>query len=213
VGLVDSAGIEQRSSGLGRRSTLLVLVSIVASACGARTTAPKVALPPPTESTTLGPGDIFHLQIVGEEGLPEEYQVASDGTVDLPYLQTVEVAGLEPQELARVVRRRLIEEEILQDPSVVVRVKEYRSKQISVLGQVKKPGNFPFQPGMTLVQAISLAGGLNSIAQSGKIRLTRQIKGRGTQTVSVDLDAINSGDAQDVLLQAGDRVFVSERLF
>jgi hypothetical protein len=43
--------------------------------------------------------------------------------------------------------------------------------------------------------------------------LTRQIKGRGTQTVSVDLDAINSGDAQDVLLQAGDRVFVSERLF
>lgn len=181
--------------------------------CSGRRQAPKVALAAPSESTTLGPGDVFHMQIVGEEGLPAEYHVASDGTVDLPYLQTVTVSGLEPQEVARLVRQRLIDEEILTDPSVVVHVVEYRSKQVSVLGQVQKPGNFPFQPGMTLVQAISLAGGLNSIAQSQSVRLTRRVRSGGTQTVSIDLDRINSGESQDVPLQAGDRVFVGERVF
>jgi polysaccharide export outer membrane protein len=250
----------------------------------------------PEQSTTLGPGDVFHLQIVGEKDLPEEYQVASDGTVDLPYLQGVQAAGLEPQELARRVRELLVERQILTDPSVVVRVKEYRSKQISVLGQVQRPGSFPFQPGMTLVQAISMAGGLNSIA-ARRLLLTRRskqsnrctpgetkpvrtarpgdrissaavgstgeapaaerlptdsppsgptpretadapppctsppfasdgganpqhdgvaaadTKSGGTRTVVLDFDAITSGAAEDPLLQAGDRIFVEERVF
>jgi polysaccharide export outer membrane protein len=164
-------------------------------------------------SATLGPGDVFEMQIVGEQGLPDEYQVATDGTVDLPYLHSMKVSGLEPHELARLVRERLMTEKFLTDPSVVIRVKEYRSKQITILGQVRSPGNYPYQPGMTLIQAISVAGGVNSIAVRDAIRVTRRRKEGGTMTVVIDLDAIIAGSAEDVPMHPGDRIYVSERVF
>jgi protein involved in polysaccharide export with SLBB domain len=61
-------------------------------------------------------------------------------------------------------------------------------------------------------QALSQAGGLNSIAQSHRVRLTRKTQ-QGSKTVVVDVDAINAGDAEDIPLQAGDRLFVEERVF
>jgi len=171
-----------------------------------------VDLEPPTEHTTLGPGDIFNLEIVGEKDLPTEYQVASDGTVTVPYIHELEVAGLEPQEVAALVRKRLMERKILTDPSVVVTVKEYRSKRVTLLGQVQKPGSFPLAPDMTLLQAISLAGGMTSIAQASRVNLTRKTK-NGTRTVVVNVEEIYEGRAPDIPLQAGDSVYVRERIF
>jgi polysaccharide export outer membrane protein len=152
------------------------------------------------------------LQIVGEKDLPQEFQVASDGTADLPFLQRVHVAGLEPQDIARVVREQLVAKKFLVDPVVIVQVREYHSRTVVLLGQVAKPGSFPLTPGLTLVQAISLAGGLTAIADDDKVTLTRKI-GNGTKTVRVSVDAIMDGKMQDVPLQAGDRVYVYERLF
>lgn len=169
-------------------------------------------LEPPSEHTSLGPGDIFHLEIVGERDLPVEYQVARDGTVTLPYIQTLEVVGLEPQEVAALVRERLIEKQILTDPSVVVTVKEYRSKRVTLLGQVQKPGSFPLAPDMTLLQAISLAGGMTSIAHAKRVNLTRTTK-KGTRTVVVNVEEIYEGRAPDIPLQSGDRIYVHERIF
>ena len=181
-------------------------------ACGPKVDNSQVKLPAPVESTTLGPGDSFSLTIVGEDDLPTEYQVASDGSVDLPYVQNLKVAGLEPQEIGRQVREALIEGDILRDPSVVVRVKEYKSKRVSLLGQVQKAGSFPLTPGLTLVQAISLAGGLTAIAHRDRINLSRKTA-EGTKTVTVSLDAITDGRSPDFLLQAGDRIYVNERIF
>ena len=171
-----------------------------------------VSLAPPVERNVLGPGDTFTLEIVGEKDLPHEYQVASDGTVDLPYIHTVHVADLEAQEVARVVRERLISEKVLTDPSVVVQVKEYASRHITMLGQVAKPGSFPLLPGMSLIQAISQAGGLTAVASSSHVNLTRKTA-KGQQTVEVDVGAINEGKAPDIPLQAGDQIYVHERLF
>src|SRR6478752_4152998 len=137
----------------------LMCAQLLLSACGASGHATSTPLLPPSESTTLGPGDVFQLEIVGEKDLPTEYQVASDGTVMLPYIQSIRVMGLEPQQLAAKVSERLVSEKILTRPSVVVSVKEYRSKRITLLGQVQKPGSFPYAADMTLLQAISLAGG------------------------------------------------------
>jgi len=180
--------------------------------CGASQDNSNVKLPAPVESTTLGPGDVFTLQVVGEKELPSEYQIASDGTVDLPYIHSLKVSGLEPQEVARLVRKRLIEEKILNDPSVVVSVKEYNSKRITVLGQVAKPGSFPLTPGLTLIQAISLAGGLTAIANHDRVNMTRQTK-TGRTTVVLSIDAITDGRSPDLPLQAGDSIYVHERVF
>lgn len=160
----------------------------------------------------IGPGDVFTMQIVSEKDLPAEYQVASDGTVDLPYIQTLQVAGLEPQEVARIVRQRLIDKKVLDDPIVVVQVKDYKSRTVILLGQVAKPGSFPLTTGLTLMQAISLAGGLSQIADDDNVTLTRKMT-EGTKTVTISVDAITDGKAPDVPLQAGDRIYVPARLF
>jgi polysaccharide export outer membrane protein len=181
--------------------------------CAAENENSKVVLSPAVERTTLGPGDVFHLQIVGEKDLPEEYQVASDGTVDLPYIHTLKVAGLEPQEVARLIRKRLMEEQILTDPAVVVSVKEFMSKRVTLLGEVQKPGSFALTPGLSLIQAVSLAGGLTSIANKQKVNLTRAGKDGRTATVVIDIGAITEGEAPDIVLQPGDRIYVHERIF
>jgi polysaccharide biosynthesis/export protein VpsN len=195
---------------------LLTVLCVVTAAWGAGCSSDvdnrHLNLAAPTESGSVGPGDVFKMQIVGEKDLPDEYQVASDGTVDLPYIQQLKVAGLEPQEIARLIRKELIQRKILVDPAVVVSVKEYASKKISILGQVQKPGSFPYAQGMTLIQAISQAGGLSGLANKDRVNLTRRNK-TGSRTVVLSVDAITEGRSPDIPLQAGDQIYVHERIF
>lgn len=207
--------VQLRPSSVGRRRANLLLLCVgleLLSACGPAIDNSQVRLPEPIESTTLGPGDVFTLDVVGEPDLPRDFQVASDGTVDFPYVHRLRVQGLEPQEVARAVRERLIAQRILTDPSIIVSVKEYNSKRITVLGQVQRPGSFALTPGMTLVQAISLAGGLNAIANGERVNLTRKDR-QGTTTVVLSFDSITDGRSPDLPLQAGDQIYVHERVF
>lgn len=164
------------------------------------------------QMTTLGVGDVFELYIVGEEKLPKMFTVASDGTADLPYVKRLKVAGLEPQELVDVVRKKLMEGEILTNPDVSVQVKEYNSKRVEVQGQVQKPGSLPLQSGMTLLRAISLAGGFNSIADEDEITIRRKLKS-GAKTVTVSVKAILKNEIPDVPLQSDDYIYVNQRIF
>jgi protein involved in polysaccharide export with SLBB domain len=205
--MVDPSG-----RGLGRRALLVAVFTVAVTGCGSSNNNVRINLPPPTESSRVGPGDVFAMEVFGEKELPREYQVASDGSVDIPYLHAVPVAGLEPQEIARLIRKLLIEKQILSDPSVVVRVKEYNSRRIMIMGQVAKPGVFSYTTGLTLIQALSQAGGPTGIANLDKVNLTRRIDG-GSRTVVISIGPIMEGRSADIPLQSGDRIFVHERLF
>jgi len=193
------------------RQLVILLALALASGCAGRPKS-RINLPPPVESTTIGSGDVFSLTIVGEDKLPKEFRVAPDGSVDLPYIHRVQVAGLEPQEIADLVRKKLVEGDVLRDPSVAVDVKEYNSKRVVVLGQVQKPGSFPLTPGFTLIQAISQAGGFNNIANRDRVNLTRK-NGKQARTIILSADAITDGSLPDIPLQSGDTIFVTERVF
>src|SRR5580658_3754307 len=105
----------------GTRESIRSNAALVGVLLGALSTAscgplPRALdLPTPIEVTTLGVGDVFEMRIVGEEKLPLSFSVAPDGTVDLPYIKRVMVAGLEPQEVAEVIRKKLVEREVLTD--------------------------------------------------------------------------------------------------
>lgn len=198
--------------GVPSRRAFLAGLGLVLSGCGGSNENTHLNLPAPTEKSVVGPGDVFSLEVVGEKELPHEYQVASDGTVELPYLQTVQVAGLEPQEIARLIRKLLIEKQILSDPSVSVQVKEYNSRRVTIMGQVSKPGTFPYTVGLTLIQAISQAGGVTGVGNLDRVNLTRRV-GAGSRTVVISIATIMEGRSPDVPLQAGDRIFVHERMF
>lgn len=189
-----------------------ILALSVGSSCVSEYRAVEAELPLPVESTTLGPGDVFRLEIVGESDLPEEYQVASDGTADIPYIHRIIVAGLEPQELQELIREKLIRSEILTDPSVVVSVGAYASKRVTLLGEVQKPGKIALTTGMTLLEALSMSGGFTAIAKSAEVRITRTT-GSQSYSVVVDVDAIMDGGARDIPLQAGDSIYVGARVF
>ncbi len=188
-----------------------LLACLVTTACGSTPTN-RINLPPPVESTTIGPGDSFELHVVGEDKIPTTYTVSPDGTVDFPYIHRQKVAGLEPQELVDLVRKQLVAGGFLTDPSVMVSVKEYRSKFVNVLGQVSKPGTFPLVPGITLVQAVSQAGGPSAIADTNAITLTRTTNGK-RRTLRISLRSITEGRSPDIPLQSGDVITVGERVF
>jgi polysaccharide export outer membrane protein len=160
----------------------------------------------------MGVGDVFELRIVGEEKLPTTFTIARDGTADLPYLKRMKVEGLEPQEVAELVRAKLMAGQILTDPSVSVSIKEYNSKRVVVLGEVQKPGSLPIEPGMTLLRALSMAGGFNSLANKSKVTLRRKVEGK-VRVVVISVEDIMSNAVPDVPLQAGDSVNVEQRVF
>lgn len=194
----------------------LLIAALALAACGPAINNADLRLAPPEESSSVGPGDVFTLTIVGEKDIPSEYQVRQDGNVMLPYLKTMHVDGMDPEQIEELIRKRLIDEKFLQDPIVIVRMKQYNSKHITILGQVLRPGSFPYGSGMTMIQAISMAGGFNSIARRGQVTLKRKYK-RGDKTETrmfvVNVESIVEGDSQDIALQAGDAIYVPERVF
>ncbi|MAQ18411.1 MAG: polysaccharide biosynthesis protein [Sandaracinus sp.] len=162
--------------------------------------------------TALGPGDTFDVRVYGEEDLSATYRVAQDGTIDFPFVGRIHVEGREPTEVADAIAVALRDGEILVAPQVSVLIKESESRVVSVMGAVASSGTFPMRSGLTVVQAISLAGGFSPLANRNETVVTRRVNGELKRHL-VRVDDISRGRAEDFLLRSGDIVFVPERLF
>jgi polysaccharide export outer membrane protein len=105
----------------------------------------------------LGPGDEIRVITVGEDALSGDFHVSDAGNIALPMLGPVKAAGMTTTQLSDEIANEAKTHSILNDPSVSVEVTNYRP--IFVLGEVSKPGQYPFQPGMTVLTAVTVAGG------------------------------------------------------
>lgn len=198
---------------MARRSRLLLsLLGVAATLCGCRGPADTTIPPPSTNDTTLGSGDVFDVRVFNETTLTGTYRVAQDGTIDFPLVGQIDVVGLEPSAVARLIETELRERDLLRSPQVSVFVQEYLSKRVSIVGAVASPGNFPIGTGLTLVQAISLAGGFNEMADRNGTSLSRRVDGV-IQRYRVPVDDITSGRTADVPVGAGDIINVPRRVF
>jgi len=191
---------------------LLLVLTLLIVACSRPHPGPP-NLPTPTPSTIVGPGDVFEVSVLGEKDLPKEFRIQPDGSVDFPYVDRLQVAGLEPQQIEELIKSRLVEKKILSAPQVTLVVKQYNSKKISVIGAVQKPGSISWTDGIKLVEAISLSGGFTSLADADHVRLTRNVAPGRTVTATVSVDDITDGKQSDVPLQAGDTIKVDQRVF
>jgi protein involved in polysaccharide export with SLBB domain len=164
------------------------------------------------DDTSLGAGDTFEVRVFGEKDMSGKYQVAPDGSIMFPFLGKMTVAGLEVSALEQQIAAGLREGNFLVDPQVSIMVEETKSKRISVLGAVAKPGTFAIIPGMTVVHAVSNAGGFTPLASKDDTVVTRRVDGK-LERHRVAVSDVTRGDAEDFPLRAGDIVFVPERVF
>ena len=158
----------------------------------------------------LGSGDVFEVRVFNENNLSGTYRVSPNGSIDFPLIGRVMVNGLTPGAIARLLHLRL-KKGFLRNPSVSVFVKQYNSKKIFVLGHVSRPGTFTYTKGMTVVEAITLAGGFKPSANPNYVVVTRKIKGK-EKRIPVPVEKISAGLAANLSLRAGDIVFVPDRL-
>ncbi len=184
----------------------------VLTACGGGTNVTPRAPGGNVPDTTLGVGDSFDVRVYGEEELSGKYQVTGDGMIDFPFIGRVEVVGKEPTRVAADIQARLREGGYLTNPQVSVLVTAYSSKQVSVMGAVSKPGVFPLTNGLTVVHALSLAGGLTSLASGNDVIVSRRVEGK-IERYRVPVDDVTEGRANDFPLQAGDIIYVPQRVF
>ncbi len=200
-------------SKLLRSPVLLATVAALAAVGCTRRSAVRVEAAPTLQvgASTLGPGDVVEVRVYREPELSGIYQVGSEGDVVFPLCQRVVVSGLTPNGASDRFRECL-SAGFMRDPQVSVVVKEYNSKKVFVFGEVQKPGTFTYQDGMSIVQAVTIAGGFTRTASQNATSVTRRVKGQEVR-VKVHVQDIALGKAPNFTLEPGDIVFVPESLF
>jgi polysaccharide biosynthesis/export protein len=118
-----------------------------------------------TESLLIGPGDMLHVQVLDTPELEEHARVTDAGTIPLLLGDNVNVAGLTPAAAARAVENYWIKEQYMQHPQVLITVDEYATQKVSVLGEVKAPGAFAINTPRTVLEVLTMAGGLTDVAE------------------------------------------------
>ena len=160
------------------------------------------------QSATLGPGDVVEIRVYQEKELSGLFRVGTDGTFSYPLVGVVKALGQTSSSLTELLVKKL-GSGYLRQPQVSVFVKEFNSKKVFVLGEVRKPGTFRYEDKMTIIQAVTLAGGLKSLAAKDRLILTRVVQG-DEQKFIVPFARISEGRTSNIFLQPGDIVFVPE---
>ena len=157
----------------------------------------------------IGANDVLDIAVYGEEDLSQEVRVTTGGYITYPLLGRIKASGLSVTELEDSIRRALAKDYI-RNPQVKVFVKEFSN--IFVFGQVKDPGPYLFKGGMTVLQAITTAGGFTKIANPRKVRVVRTHDGE-REVIYANVSEITKGEEEDLILQPGDTVVVPESFF
>jgi len=155
----------------------------------------------------IGPQDILDISVWKEAELTRTVPVRPDGKISLPLLNDVRAAGLTPNQLAAQITASL--RKFVTDPQVTVIVNQINSQRVYILGEVTRTGAYPLLPGMTILQALSSAGGFTQFANRKKIYMFRIENGKQVK-YPFDYKAVIDGKRPDmnVALKAGDTIVV-----
>lgn len=203
---------QDRSTNSGRLTwPVLAALALLLSACGGTT---ELGLGGPPSSATeqslasaadpselrLEAGDKIHVTVYGEENLTGDYKVSTGGYVALPYIGSVKASGLTPPELESALEARF-RKKALRSPKVTVEVMTFRP--FYVLGEVQKPGEYPYRAGLNVLSAMAIAGGATYRASTSEVLIQRA----GTTTLQ------KFPQSPTVTVMPGDLVRVPESIF
>lgn len=155
----------------------------------------------------IGPEDVLDINVWKEPDMTRIVPVRPDGKISLPLINDVQAAGSTPQQLAANVTDKL--RKFLTEPQVTVIVTQINSQRVFVVGEVLRAGAFPLIPGMTVLQALSSAGGFTTFADVKKIHVMRLVNGKHVE-LPFNYREVLKGDNpdQNIKLEPGDTVVV-----
>ena len=183
------------------------VAALTPPAQGAPAAQPAELQPAGTQLESLGMGDMVRVTVFRNPDLPTEARVSERGTIAFPMLGEVNVAGLTPSQAGSRIAQKLRDGKFVVNPEVTVSIAQVNSRQVSVLGNVNKPGRYPLDSvNVKLTDVLATAGG---VGPTGADLVTIVSAGNGKKT-DVDLAAIfRNGDlTKNVDLQPGDTIYV-----
>ena len=188
---------------MNRNILFALAVPLVSLGCA------HVSSPPPAVAAgdyRLGNDDLVAVEVWKEPALSAAVPVRPDGKISLPMAGELEASGRTTAELQRAIADRL--KPWVADPVVTVMVKEVHAARFFVLGEVAHPGAFPLSGRMTVLQAVSLAGGATEFARKGSMVVIRPRSSGGAERLRVDFGDVLSGKREPLAIAAGDTVYL-----
>ncbi len=169
----------------------------------------------------LTAGDIIAVQVFGQEDLESVQEISNKGTINLGLIGSIQIDRMTLGDAEDKIRKAYIDQEYLRNPQVIIGVREYSPKIISVLGQVNSPGSVKFDKDantMSLARVISMVGGFRGIAKKDSIRVVRKDATGKEETILVDMSDIGEkvrSQREDVgfMVLPDDVIYVPERIF
>ncbi len=145
---------------------------------------------------TLDSGDKLRITVFGEQNLSRSYSVDGSGYISMPLIGAVMARGVTTYELERRIADEL-KHKYVKDPKVTVEVETYRP--FFILGEVKKPGQYPYVNGMTVQTAVAIGGGFTERAKKRAVQITRRISGQPVTFNAPDNAPVRPGDTVNVM--------------
>ncbi len=163
----------------------------------------SVPSPPPYQ---IGPEDLLRISVWNNKDLTLDIVVRPDGKISVPLIQDVQAEGLTPPELADVIHQRLLS--YIKDPHVSVIVLQVNASKFFIVGAVNKPGTYALRGEVSILQALSMAGGFTPFASPKNIRLVRNRAGKQDVRVVNYFRVIKDSSSQNYLIRSGDTIVV-----
>lgn len=156
---------------------------------------------------TLGPGDIVKISVYGNPDLTVETRISDTGTVTFPLVGQVNVNGLNVAAAEKKLAQALEGGGFLKKPQVNLIVSQILSRQVSVLGQVNRPGRYPLEAKRSVMDLLATAGGFSQDGGDA-ISLIRKRDGQVTKTVIDVVDMVRTGElSKDIELEPNDIIY------
>ena len=171
-----------------------------------------IGAPPSAVDTSgylIGPGDVLKISVFQVADLSTEERVSDAGTIVMPLIGVVQVAGLTPAQGEAKIASALAQD-YLQDPQVDIFVSEQANMNVTVGGAVNNPGVFELSGKTTLLKAIAQAGGVTGVANEKEVVIFRTAPGAGMKAYVVNLNKVERGESADPVLAGEDKVIVPE---
>ena len=203
AGMAQSAQQDKKDGGKGAP------VTTASNTSSATPVDSKLAPTPATidPSYVIGPEDMLDINVWKEPDVSRVVPVRPDGRISLPLINDVQAAGLSPQQLAGALTEKL--RKYFNEPQVTVIVTAINSQRVFVVGEVLRAGAFPLIPGMTVLQALSSAGGFTTFADVKKIHIMRLRDGKHVELPFNYRDVLKGDNPdQNIRLEPGDTVVV-----